>query len=70
MEYAAISDTFSPTIHRINQAVRRKAIEPNEPVKDPAEILIKYSKPPQDLVAASNPALEVLRTVAELKKGM
>ncbi|KFY20733.1 hypothetical protein V491_03475 [Pseudogymnoascus sp. VKM F-3775] len=68
VEYMAIEDTYSPVLHRINQAIRRRAVQPDEPVQPPPEVLMKYSKPPADLVKASAGQLETLIQVAEVKK--
>lgn len=67
-EYASIQDTFSPMVHRISQAIKRRAIRPNEPIPPPAEVLIKYSQPPPELVLATAQELENLVKVANVKK--
>lgn len=67
-EYMAVEDTYSPVLHRINQAIRRRAVQPDEPVQPPAEILIKYSHPPAELVQASKTQLENLISAADVKK--
>jgi ATP-dependent DNA helicase 2 subunit 2 len=66
----AIEDTYSPMIHRLNQAIRRRAVEPEVPVGLPAEILMKYSKPPQELVEKSASELNRLIEVAKVLKGI
>lgn len=68
-EYMPIEETFSPSMHRINQAVRRRAIRPEEPVGPPAEILTKYSHPPEGLIKTSKTKLEKLIAAADIKKG-
>lgn len=65
-----IEDTFSPVLHRISQAIKARAIYPDEPVGPPAEILVKYSKPPEQLVEESEKQLKKLVAAAEVKKGM
>lgn len=40
-EYMEIDDTFSPMVHRVNQAVRQKAIYGGD-VGEPAPILTKW----------------------------
>jgi ATP-dependent DNA helicase 2 subunit 2 len=67
-EWAAIDDTYSPVLHRIQQAIRRRAVKPDEPVQPPAEILVKYSHPPEELVKASKRKLDALIDAAEVKK--
>jgi hypothetical protein len=68
-EYMPIEDTYSPLIHRINQAIRRRGVQPNEAVTPPAEILTKYSNSPSELVSESAPQLEKLVEAADVKKG-
>jgi ATP-dependent DNA helicase 2 subunit 2 len=65
-----IEDTYSPIIHRINQAIKRRAVRPDEPVQPPAEILIKYSHPPEELVKKSEAPLSKLVAAANIKKGI
>jgi ATP-dependent DNA helicase 2 subunit 2 len=66
----AIEDTYSPIVHRVNQAVKQRAIKPNEKVLPPAEILVKYSNPPEDLLEKSTAQLKRLIAIADVKKGM
>ena len=68
-EYMPMTETFSPVLHRIDQAVRWRAVYPTEPVPPPYEILTKYSKPPEQLVAKSKRHLDKLVAAAEVKKG-
>ncbi|KFY35002.1 hypothetical protein V494_06292 [Pseudogymnoascus sp. VKM F-4513 (FW-928)] len=68
VEYMAIEDTYSPVLHRINQAIRRRAVQPDEPVQPPPEVLMKYSRPPADLVKASATELDDLIKAADVKK--
>ena len=68
-EYAAIEDTYNPTIHRLNQAIRRRATQPGGPVGEPEEILLKYSHPPEKLVKEAREEIEKLIEVAQVKKG-
>ena len=64
-----ITDTYSPVLHRIDQAVRWRAVHPNEPIPPVYEILTKYSKPPEQLVAKAKRQLEKLVAAADVKKG-
>lgn len=70
MEYMTIEDTYSPVLHRINQAIRRRAVKPDEGVTPPADVLTKWANPPPELVSQSNASLERLVKAADLKKGM
>ncbi|KAL9005753.1 MAG: hypothetical protein Q9188_001464 [Gyalolechia gomerana] len=67
-EYMPMTDTFSPVLHRIDQAVRWRAVHPTEPIPPPYEILIRYSQPPEDLVSSSKRKLEKLMAAADVKK--
>ncbi|KAL8935056.1 MAG: hypothetical protein Q9216_005603 [Gyalolechia sp. 2 TL-2023] len=67
-EYMPMTDTFSPVLHRIDQAVRWRAVHPTEPIPPPYEILVRYSQPPEDLVLSSKRKLEKLMTAADVKK--
>ena len=64
-----ITDTYSPVLHRIDQAVRWRAVHPNEPIPPVYDILTKYSKPPEQLVAKAKRQLEKLVVAADIKKG-
>ncbi len=69
-EYMKIEDTYSPVLHRIQQAIRLRAINPDATIQPPADILVKYSHPPEDLVnkAAVKKHIQHLITVADVKK--
>lgn len=68
-EYAPIDDTYNPTIHRINQAIRHRAVHPEEGLQPPAEILLRYSKPPEALIEHIKKQTANLIKKADLKKG-
>lgn len=61
-------DTYNPAIHRINQAVRQRAIYPDQELTEPAPILTKYQYPPRSLVADAESALQKLISLADVKK--
>ena len=67
-EYMQITDTYSPVLHRIDQAVRWRAVHPTEPVPPPYDILTRYSRPPEEIVAKSKRRLEKLIHAADVKK--
>lgn len=69
-EYATTEDSFSPAIHRINQAVRVRAVHPDSEVQPVPENLLKFSHPPQDLVNKAKRKIEALIAVADVKRGM
>lgn len=64
-----LGETYSPVLHRLDQAVRWRAVHPTEPVPPPYEILTRYSKPSEELVAKSKRKLEKLVNAASVKKG-
>lgn len=64
-----MSETYSPVLHRIDQAVRWRAVHPDEPIPPPHEILVKYSQPPEELVIGAKRKLEELVSAADVKKG-
>jgi len=63
-----MTDTFSPVLHRIDQAVRWRAVHPTEPIPPPYDILTKFSKIPDDLDTISKSNLIKLMKVADVKK--
>ena len=67
-EYMTMTDTYSPVLHRIDQAVRWRAVHPTEPIPPPYEILTRYSTPPEELVAGAKKKLEKLIAAANVKK--
>jgi len=38
VEYMTIEETFTPVIHRINQAIRQRAMYPDDPISAPPEM--------------------------------
>lgn len=69
-EYMALEDAFSPLLHRIEQAKRWRAVRPTEPLPPIPEVLLKYSKQPEDLQEKSKPALRKLIQASDVKKGI
>ena len=67
-EYMALEDTYSPLLHRIEQAKRFRAIHPREPIPAIPETLTKYAHPPEDLTLSAKPALQRLMKAADVKK--
>jgi ATP-dependent DNA helicase 2 subunit 2 len=64
-----IDESFSPLLHRIESAVRYRAVHPNDPVLDPSERLTEFAHPSEDMVKNSKSHLEKLMSVADVKKG-
>ena len=67
-EYMQMADVFSPILHRVDQAVRWRAVHPDEPVPPPYEILTRYMNPPEEATQRSKRSLEKLIVAAEVKK--
>ncbi|KAK7717483.1 ATP-dependent DNA helicase yku80 [Diaporthe eres] len=67
-EYAPLEDLYSPIIHRVNQAVRARAVAPEGNIAAVPEILKKYSEPPEMLIKKARPQIDALQKVADLKK--
>lgn len=68
-EYAPIDDTFNPTIHRINHAVKSRAVYPEKPIPDTPSILLRFASPPEDLIEKVQSKIDALVEVADVKKG-
>ncbi|KAI8671551.1 ATP-dependent DNA helicase II subunit 2 [Fusarium keratoplasticum] len=67
-EYAPIDDTFNPTIHRINHAVKSRAVYPEKPIPDTPSILLRFASPPEDLIEKVQSKIDALVEVADVKK--
>ncbi|KAH0556896.1 hypothetical protein GP486_005318, partial [Trichoglossum hirsutum] len=68
-EYVQMEETYSPLLHRIDQAVRWRAAQPTKPIPPPYEILTKFAQPPQELMKLAKKDLERLTIAADVKKG-
>ena len=64
-----MTDTFSPVLHRIDQAVRWRAVHPTDPIPSPYEILTRFSQPPEEILGEAKRRLDKLIRCAEVKKG-
>jgi len=60
--------TFSPLYHRIEDAVKYRAVHTRDPVPPVSETLMRYSKPSDTLLSRSQSALNRLRNAADVKK--
>ncbi|KAH6897257.1 SPOC like C-terminal domain-containing protein [Thelonectria olida] len=67
-EYAPIDDTYNPLIHRINHAVKTRAIHPAKPIPETPSILLRYAQPPDDLIEKVQRKIDALTEAAEVKK--
>lgn len=68
-EYMPMADVYSPVLHRVQQQIRYRAVHSDGPIQDVPEILIKYSKPPTELIEAAAKSLKKLQAVADIKPG-
>jgi ATP-dependent DNA helicase 2 subunit 2 len=64
-----LAETYSPVLHRLDQAVRFRAVHPYEPIPPPYDILTRYSKPPNELLTKAKRQLQKLVEAANVKKG-
>lgn len=69
IEGLPIEHSFSPLLHRIQAAIRYRAVHPNDPILEPSERLTKFSQPDDDLVEKTRKDLEKLMAAADVKKG-
>ncbi|CAG9972215.1 unnamed protein product [Clonostachys byssicola] len=67
-EYAPIDESYNPSIHRINHAVKNRAIHPDGSVPNIPSILLQFSSPPEDLLAKNKDAIEALIEASDVKK--
>lgn len=67
-EWAALDENYSPNIHRVKQAIRARAIYPDEKIEEVPAVLVKFSRPPEDLIAGAKSEIDSLRSVANVKK--
>ncbi|KAL2271739.1 hypothetical protein VTJ83DRAFT_1110 [Remersonia thermophila] len=68
VEYAPIDELYNPTIHRLNQAIRARAVDEEAPIDAPADILLRFSNPPQKLLDKAKAEIAALIDAAEVKK--
>lgn len=64
-----IDESFSPLLHRIESAVRYRAVHPNDPILDPSERLTEFAHPSEEMIKNSKSHLEKLMSTADVKKG-
>lgn len=64
-----IEDSFSPLLHRLETAVRYRAVHPNDPVLDSSGRLTKFDHSSEETVKKSKQYLDKLIATADVKKG-
>lgn len=67
-EYMPLDETYSVKLHRINQVIKHRAIYPDRDPPETPEILLRYSRPPTDLLEQSQLALDSIIKAADVKK--
>ena len=65
----AMDDVYSPVLHRINQAIRWKAVFPDEPVPPPYEFIAQSMRIPDTVRENGHGPLKKLAAVSDVKKG-
>ncbi|KAL4944789.1 hypothetical protein BDV06DRAFT_219972 [Aspergillus oleicola] len=63
-----IEDSFSPVLHRVNAAIRSRAINPNDTIPPPAKILTQFSQQPEHILQKAEQHLKKLIDAAGVKK--
>lgn len=69
VEGLPIEFSYSPVLHRIQSAIKWRAVHPDDPIQEPSARLTRFSHPEEDLVAKSKQELENLIAAADVKKG-
>lgn len=67
-EYAPMDETYNPALHRLQQVIKHRAVFPSAEPPPVFDILVKYSKPPDELVKQARPALDRVIKAGEVKK--
>lgn len=67
-EYMSMDETYSPVLHHLHRVINHRAVYPDSAPPDPANILTRYSLPPDELVEASRAALDKVISAADVKK--
>ncbi|KAF2172563.1 hypothetical protein M409DRAFT_50238 [Zasmidium cellare ATCC 36951] len=67
-EYAPMDETYNPTLHRLQQVIKHRAVFPGAEPPAVFDILTKYSKPPDELVEQAQSELDRVIKAGEVKK--
>lgn len=67
-EYAPLDDLYSPIIHRVNQAIRARAVDDQGTIDEVPLVLIKYSRPPDELLKKAHKGIDALIKAADVKR--
>lgn len=69
LETIPLENNFSPLLHRIDQAVRWRAVNPDKPIPTLSERLTKLSNPPKEVLERAQKYLDRIMRAADVKKG-
>ena len=61
---------YNPMIHRLNDAVRRRALFPEQPMPEIPKTLLRFATPVDELLSRARYDIDALVEAAEVKKGM
>lgn len=67
-EFATIDESYNPTIHRTNYAIKQRAVHPDKALSEVPQILLQYTNPPESLIKKVQSHIDTLIQVAEIKK--
>jgi ATP-dependent DNA helicase 2 subunit 2 len=67
-EYAPFDETYSLKVHRLKEAIKFRAVNKIDEVPPPADILLKYSNPPEELMKNAERSLDNVIKAADVKK--
>ena len=65
-----MDETYSPVLHRMHQAIRWRAARPMEEIPPPYPAITRPSRPPEELISAAKPFLDVVQAEGDVKKGI
>ncbi|PHH63602.1 hypothetical protein CDD81_5694 [Ophiocordyceps australis] len=68
VEWAPIDETYNPAVHRVNYAVKTRAVHPDKPITDIPPVLLRFSSPPEALIAKAQSRIDTLVEMAQVKK--
>ncbi|KAK7531676.1 putative Ku family DNA helicase [Phyllosticta citribraziliensis] len=67
-EYALFEDAYSPVLHRVQQAIRWRAVRPMDELPPPPGILTRFMHPPEHVLKAAGAKLDALIKAADIKR--
>ncbi|KAI9658894.1 MAG: ATP-dependent DNA helicase II subunit 2 [Bathelium mastoideum] len=67
-EYLPMEEAYSPVLHRLQQAIRWRAVRPMEAVPPPPTALTRSSHLPEELLESVKPCLDAVQKAGDVKK--